>query len=65
MSGKNRRNTTYIADMSRLRWDKPPREADRLETLARMLKADQTVQAQRFPAKASPAPGWRGGHRFA
>jgi DNA ligase-1 len=25
--------------ISRLRWDKPPREADRLETLERMLKA--------------------------
>ena len=31
--------------ISRLRWDKPPREADRLETLERMLKAeaDQTT----------------------
>jgi DNA ligase-1 len=29
--------------INRLRWDKPPREADRLETLERMLKAD--VQA--------------------
>jgi len=26
--------------ISRLRWDKPPREADRLETLERMLKTD-------------------------
>ncbi|UGV24759.1 cisplatin damage response ATP-dependent DNA ligase [Rhodopseudomonas boonkerdii] len=26
--------------ISRLRWDKPPREADRLETLERMLKVD-------------------------
>jgi DNA ligase-1 len=26
--------------ISRLRWDKPPRDADRLETLERMLKAD-------------------------
>jgi DNA ligase-1 len=26
--------------ISRLRWDKPPREADRLESLERMLKAD-------------------------
>jgi DNA ligase-1 len=25
-----------------LRWDKPPREADRLETLERMLKAETT-----------------------
>jgi DNA ligase 1 len=29
--------------ISRLRWDKPPREADRLETLERMLKAE-TIQ---------------------
>jgi DNA ligase-1 len=27
--------------VNRLRWDKPPREADRLETLERMLKADR------------------------
>jgi DNA ligase 1 len=26
--------------INRLRWDKPPREADRLETLARMLKSE-------------------------
>src|SRR5207302_4406539 len=26
--------------INRLRWDKPPREADRLETLERMLKTD-------------------------
>jgi DNA ligase-1 len=30
--------------INRLRWDKPPREADRLETLERMLKSD-AVQA--------------------
>jgi DNA ligase-1 len=30
--------------ISRLRWDKPPREADRLETLERLLKAD-AIQA--------------------
>jgi DNA ligase-1 len=30
--------------ISRLRWDKPPREADRLETLERMLKSD-TIEA--------------------
>ena len=29
--------------ISRLRWDKPPREADRLETLERMLKTDVGV----------------------
>src|SRR3954451_734248 len=28
--------------INRLRWDKPPREADRLEALERMLKADAT-----------------------
>ncbi|SDT16289.1 ATP-dependent DNA ligase [Bradyrhizobium canariense] len=31
--------------ISRLRWDKPPREADRLETLERMLKADLAIAA--------------------
>ncbi len=31
--------------ISRLRWDKPPREADRLETLERMLKAETPIQA--------------------
>jgi DNA ligase-1 len=30
--------------INRLRWDKPPREADRLETLERMLKADATIR---------------------
>jgi DNA ligase-1 len=29
--------------INRLRWDKPPREADRLETLERMLKADASL----------------------
>jgi DNA ligase-1 len=29
--------------ISRLRWDKPPREADRLETLERMLKAEAII----------------------
>lgn len=28
--------------ISRLRWDKPPRDADRLETLERMLKTEET-----------------------
>jgi DNA ligase-1 len=32
--------------INRLRWDKPPREADRLETLERMLKSDAAIQAQ-------------------
>ncbi|MGA7805618.1 cisplatin damage response ATP-dependent DNA ligase [Bradyrhizobium sp.] len=31
--------------ISRLRWDKPPREADRLETLERMLKTEAVEQA--------------------
>src|SRR6266699_2874260 len=31
--------------ISRLRWDKPPREADRLETLERMLKSDSSITA--------------------
>ncbi len=32
--------------INRLRWDKPPREADRLETLERMLKTEMTVKPQ-------------------
>jgi DNA ligase-1 len=31
--------------ISRLRWDKPPREADRLETLERMLKGEASSGA--------------------
>jgi DNA ligase-1 len=31
--------------ISRLRWDKPPREADRLETLERMLKTEGAPEA--------------------
>jgi DNA ligase-1 len=31
--------------INRLRWDKPPREADRLETLERMLKSEGAIQA--------------------
>jgi DNA ligase-1 len=31
--------------INRLRWDKPPREADRLETLERMLTADTAQEA--------------------
>lgn len=30
--------------INRLRWDKPPREADRLETLERMLKTEVSDQ---------------------
>jgi len=37
--------------ISRLRWDKPPRDADRLETLERMLKADGAIPS------AAPARG--------
>jgi DNA ligase 1 len=35
--------------ISRLPWDKPPREAERLETLERMLKAEGSEQ-QPVPA---------------
>jgi DNA ligase-1 len=31
--------------INRLRWDKPPREADRLETLERMLKTEVAIPA--------------------
>jgi DNA ligase-1 len=43
--------------ISRLRWDKPPREADRLETLQRMLKAEATVEphgSRRRKSASSP-----------
>jgi DNA ligase 1 len=40
--------------ISRLRWDKPPREADRLETLERMLKAETSVPAQAVLSDAGP-----------
>ena len=39
--------------ISRLRWDKPPREADRLETLERMLKEDTAVH---LPDTADAGP---------
>jgi ATP-dependent DNA ligase len=40
--------------ISRLRWDKPPREADRLETLEKMLAASEHGRAPSLiPAKAS------------
>ena len=32
--------------ISRLRWDKPPREADRLETLERMLDENRGAAAR-------------------
>jgi DNA ligase-1 len=40
--------------ISRLRWDKPPGEADRLETLQHMLEKieqSRSVQAEPAPAK--------------
>jgi DNA ligase-1 len=40
--------------INRLRWDKPPREADRLETLERMLKADATIDAVAFSSESLP-----------
>ena len=41
--------------ISRLRWDKPPREADRLETLERMLKPDVT-EAIASSSESLPRP---------
>jgi DNA ligase-1 len=38
--------------VSRLRWDKPPREADRLETLEKMLKADESLPTIKVAASA-------------
>jgi len=43
--------------ISRLRWDKPPREADRLETLARMLEkieAGRPVTTRRGRDRITP-----------
>jgi len=39
--------------ISRLRWDKPPREADRLETLERMLRAEDAATSVRPLARAT------------
>jgi DNA ligase-1 len=33
--------------ISRLRWDKPPREADRLETLEKMLRVEDAATSVR------------------
>ena len=45
--------------INRLRWDKPPREADRLETLERMLKADAGNSARgRGRRPLTPAGGF-------
>jgi DNA ligase-1 len=38
--------------ISRLRWDKPPAEADRLETLERMLEKIEAARAQAPPPVA-------------
>ncbi|WP_441238852.1 cisplatin damage response ATP-dependent DNA ligase [Bradyrhizobium sp. 930_D9_N1_4] len=38
--------------ISRLRWDKPPREADRLETLEKMLKTDESLPTIKVAAPA-------------
>src|SRR3954452_1606977 len=44
--------------ISRLRWDKPPREADRLETLERMLRAEGDTLSVR-PATRPTQPAAR------
>jgi DNA ligase 1 len=41
--------------INRLRWDKPPREADRLETLERMLKPDAILPVA-FSSESLPRP---------
>jgi DNA ligase-1 len=40
--------------INRLRWDKPPREADRLETLERMLKTDHAIQGVASSGESLP-----------
>ena len=47
--------------INRLRWDKPPREADRLETLERMLKADVAIQLLAFSVQCCLRDAWSGG----
>ena len=42
--------------ISRLRWDKPPAEADRLETLEKMLRSEDTATSVRPLARAASAP---------
>ena len=39
--------------ISRLRWDKPPREADRLDTLEKMLEKIEAGRASQIPVKAA------------
>jgi len=38
--------------INRLRWDKPPRQADRLETLEKMLTADRTSKVAEFSSES-------------
>jgi len=49
-----------VPRINRLRWDKPPREADRLETLGADAETRRNRGRQRFQAKACPAldAGW-------
>jgi DNA ligase 1 len=47
--------------INRLRWDKPPREADRLETLERMLKADTAAVHLPDATDAGPVKRKRSG----
>jgi DNA ligase-1 len=47
--------------ISRLRWDKAPRDADRLETLERLLRASEAMPESRGRA----APAARTGRRKA
>jgi DNA ligase-1 len=42
--------------ISRLRWDKPPREADRLQTLEKMLARIETGRAAPAPLLAEGQP---------
>ena len=39
--------------INRLRWDKPPREADRLETLERMLRKIESGRAPKAIAESA------------
>jgi DNA ligase 1 len=38
--------------INRLRWDKPPRQADRLETLEKMLNADRASKVSEFSSES-------------
>ena len=41
--GTNPASRCGFPRINRLRWDKPPREADRLETLEKMLETEQAA----------------------